>query len=59
MTPAELVREWIKRFNAADIDGLAELYAPYAVNHQVAQARVWTKDEVSPVVTDPVKYSVN
>ena len=30
MTPAELVREWIKRFNAADIDGLAELYAPYA-----------------------------
>lgn len=35
MTPAELVREWIKRFNAADIDGLAELYAPDAVNHQV------------------------
>ncbi len=35
MTPAELVREWIRRFNAGDADGLAELYAPNAVNHQV------------------------
>lgn len=35
MAPKELVREWIKRFNAADVEGLAELYAPDAVNHQV------------------------
>lgn len=35
MTPSELVREWIKRFNAADVEGLAVLYAPDAVNHQV------------------------
>ena len=35
MTPAGLVREWVRRFNAADIDGLAALYAPDAVNHQV------------------------
>lgn len=33
MTPKELVREWIKRFNAADVERLAELYAPDAVNH--------------------------
>ena len=35
MTPTQLVREWIARFNAADLDGLAALYALDAVNHQV------------------------
>lgn len=35
MTPSDLVREWGRRFNAADIDGLAALYAEDAVNHQV------------------------
>ena len=35
MSPRELVLEWVARFNAADIDGLAALYAPGAVNHQV------------------------
>lgn len=35
MSPKQLVQEWIRRFNAADIDGLAALYAENAVNHQV------------------------
>ena len=35
MTPSDLVREWVRRFNAADADGLAVLYAEDAVNHQV------------------------
>lgn len=35
VTPKELVQEWIRRFNAADADGLAALYAEDAVNHQV------------------------
>jgi limonene-1,2-epoxide hydrolase len=35
MTPKDLVHEWVRRFNAADIEGLAALYAPDAVNHQV------------------------
>ena len=38
MTPKELVKEWIRRFNAADADGLAALYAVDAVNHQVVMA---------------------
>jgi limonene-1,2-epoxide hydrolase len=38
MTPSQLVREFIARFNAADIDGLAALYAADAVNHQVVMA---------------------
>ncbi len=34
-TPAEIVRAWVDHFNAADLDGLAALYAPEAVNDQV------------------------
>jgi limonene-1,2-epoxide hydrolase len=35
MTPKELVRTWVDRFNAGDVDGLAALYARDATNHQV------------------------
>lgn len=35
MTPKALVQEWVRRFNAADVGGLAALYAVDAVNHQV------------------------
>lgn len=35
MSPKQLVQEWVTRFNAADLDGLAALYAAEAVNHQV------------------------
>ena len=40
MSPRQVVQEWVARFNSADSEGLAELYAEDAVNHQV--------------VTDPV-----
>jgi limonene-1,2-epoxide hydrolase len=35
MTPKQIVTAWVERFNAADVEGLAALYAPDAVNHQV------------------------
>ncbi len=35
MTPTEIIRTWIELFNAADIDGLAALYADNVVNDQV------------------------
>ena len=35
MTPLDLVKEWVERFNSADAEGLAALYAPDAVNDQV------------------------
>lgn len=38
MSPKQLVLTWVDRFNAADIDGLALLYAEDAVNHQVVMA---------------------
>ncbi len=35
MTPKEVVEIWIDRFNQTDVDGLADLYAPDAINDQV------------------------
>lgn len=35
MSPGQLVREWVARFNASDVEGLAALYAEDAINHQV------------------------
>ena len=35
MTPLELVKVWIEKFNNSDIEGLARLYALDAVNDQV------------------------
>ena len=46
MTPRELVQEWVARFNAADADGLAELYAESAVNHQVAEDPVEGREAI-------------
>lgn len=33
--PADVVRQWVERFNGADVEGLMALYAEDAVNHQV------------------------
>jgi hypothetical protein len=35
MSPKQVIKEWIRRFNEADIDGLMQLYAEDATNHQV------------------------
>lgn len=35
MTPTEIVRTWIERFNTADTQGLAALYSADAINDQV------------------------
>jgi limonene-1,2-epoxide hydrolase len=40
MKPSELVQAWVRAFNAADIDALANFYAEEAVNHQVAESPV-------------------
>jgi limonene-1,2-epoxide hydrolase len=40
MTPREVVEEWVRRFNAADADAIAELYSDDATNHQVVQEPV-------------------
>jgi ketosteroid isomerase-like protein len=46
VTNADLIREWIRRFNAADLDGLMELYAPDAVNHQTVMEPLVGRDAI-------------
>jgi limonene-1,2-epoxide hydrolase len=46
VSPKQLVQQWVVRFNAADIDGLAALYAPDAVNHQVVMTPLHGRDAI-------------
>jgi hypothetical protein len=46
MSPREVVERWVERFNAADADGLADLYHVDAVNHQVTQEPVAGVDAI-------------
>jgi limonene-1,2-epoxide hydrolase len=46
VTPKQLVLEWVSRFNRADLDGLAALYAPDAVNHQVVMEPLVGRDAI-------------
>jgi limonene-1,2-epoxide hydrolase len=46
MTPRQVVEEWVRRFNAADVTGLAALYHEDAVNHQVVQDPVRGRDAI-------------
>ena len=46
MRPKDVVRAWVEAFNAADVDRLAALYAPSAVNHQVAEEPVEGRERI-------------
>lgn len=46
MSPREVVETWVARFNAADADGLAAMYAESAVNHQVVQEPVSGRESI-------------
>src|SRR5262245_6803327 len=46
MKPREVVELWVTRFNAADVDGLAALYAESAINHQVAEEPVLGREAI-------------
>ncbi|QSE98958.1 nuclear transport factor 2 family protein [Fulvivirga lutea] len=37
MKPRDLIKEWVKTFNAASADAMAEFYHDDAINHQVNQ----------------------
>lgn len=45
-SPKELVAVWVDAFNAADVETLAALYHPDAVNHQVAEVPVEGRDNI-------------
>ncbi|NEO84056.1 MAG: nuclear transport factor 2 family protein [Spirulina sp. SIO3F2] len=46
MSPGEIVREWIARFNRGDVAGLCELYAEDATNHQVVTEPLVGRDAI-------------
>jgi hypothetical protein len=46
MTPREVVKEFVTRFNAGDVGGLVEMYPDDAVNHQVPQEPVRDKQAI-------------
>lgn len=45
-SPKSVVRNWIDAFNRGDADALAAMYAPNAVNHQVAQEPVAGREAI-------------
>lgn len=46
MTPRQVVEEWVKRFNAVDASGMADLYHENAINHQVTQEPLEGRDAI-------------
>jgi len=46
LSPRNVVERWVERFNAADADGLADLYHPDAVNHQVAERPIRGREAI-------------
>ncbi len=46
MRPRDVVTAWVAAFNAGDVDALAALYTPDAVNHQVVEAPVEGRDAI-------------
>jgi len=46
MTPKELILQWVERFNEADVEGLVDLYAEEAINHQVVMDPLEGKDAI-------------
>ena len=46
MSPRELVQAWVDAFNRRDSAALAGMYAPDAINHQVAEAPVQGRENI-------------
>ena len=46
MMPSEIVAKWVEAFNRKDVEGLADLYAGNAVNHQVNTDPVEGRDAI-------------
>ena len=46
VSPRQIVGLWVERFNRADIDGLAALYAEDAINHQVVTEPLVGRDAI-------------
>jgi limonene-1,2-epoxide hydrolase len=52
MRPKEIIKNWVDLFNRGDYNGLANLYAPDAVNHQTPNGIVKGKDNIRQMLKD-------
>lgn len=57
MRPRDVVKIWIDAFNRADIDALAALYTPDAVNHQVAESSVTGREAIREMLAAAFKMA--
>lgn len=46
MKPKQLIKQWVKLFNEGDAPGLANLYEPDAINHQVTNDPIKGKQAI-------------
>jgi hypothetical protein len=46
MTPKEILKIWIDAFNHADVETIANLYSDNAINHQVANEPIVSKERI-------------
>ena len=46
LSPRAVLEKWISLFNDGDVDGIAALYSPDAINHQVALEPVVGRDAI-------------
>lgn len=46
MRPSEIIRLWVETFNRADADAMAEFYTDNAINHQVNQGPIESKEAI-------------
>ena len=52
MSPAELVKQWVKIFNEGNADKIAEFYSNEAINHQVANQPIEGKENIKRMFAD-------
>ncbi len=51
MTPKQVLQQWLELFNNADAEGISELYAENAVNHQIANEMLEGKAAIKAMFT--------
>jgi hypothetical protein len=52
MTPKQIVQQFVELFNQQDVDGLAGLYHENAINHQVANDLVISREAIRQMFAD-------
>jgi limonene-1,2-epoxide hydrolase len=52
MKPTEIVEEFVRAFNSADVEALVKLYSENAINHQIAEQPVEGREAIRKMFAD-------